>query len=1133
MKTILRTILLLLSGGWLAVGLASAQTIAPTIILANPTNGAVFLAPANLYVHAQWTDSNAVKSVQYFAITNANSPGTSPANRIGLVTNNVGVVETNLTQGNSLPMTWSNVTAGVYTLSAIATDSAGLSLTSAPVTITVTNAVLRPSVYIYSPTNTAHFAGPTNLMLYARAVETPGAIANVQFFANNLNLGSVPLASQAVFTNLSSEPLFRLLWSNAPPGTYSLTAVATDTNNNSSTSSVVSITVTTNSVTSPTNLPFVVSFWYPTNGQSFAAPATIGVHALVTDSNVVQSMSYYANGVAIGSVRNTNSLLLTNSSQGSPFFLAWSNVTAGTYSLTAVALDSASRTATSSVVNITVTNPPTITTTNPVVRPSLGFYSPTNGAVFPGPTNLMLYVRAAESTGTVATVQFFENNVSLGIVSNAAQAVFTNISTEPLFALLWSNAPSGSYALTALATDTLGNTATSSVVNITVTNPPAITTNPPARPSVYIYSPTNNARFAGPANLTLYARAAESTGTVATVQFFANNLSLGVVSNAAQAVFTNISSAPLFALLWSNAPSGSYALTALATDTLGNTATSSVVNITLTTNVPPVPVPFAVSFWYPTNGQSFLAPAAIGVHALATDSNVVKSVTYFANGGSIGTVANPSSVLLTNLSQDSPFFLNWTNVAAGNYALTAVALDTAGNTATSSVVNVTVTNRYVPLSILLANPLSGQSFLAGVNLYVHAQWTDINPVKSVQYYASASPNTLPTLIGTAASNTGVVETNLTQGNSLYLTWSNVPAGSYSLSAIATDSTGLSLTSAPVNITVTNLIIPYTVSFWYPTNGQLFTAPATVGLHALVTDSNAVRTMQYFANGTSVGIVSNSTGVLLTSSTAGNPFFLSWSNVTAGTYSLTAQALDSAGLLATSAPVTLFVVTSLPPAITIYASDPVAVEGTNYPAAPAGTVPSTTVTNYVTGTNTATFVVNRTSQTNASVTVSYSVGGTAIPGYDYVELPGTVTIPAGKTYALVTVYPLPNQDPTYLLYDTVVLTLQSPTNSPSAPPAPPAYTVGSPGQAGAIILEDNYLPIQQAIITSLEDNTLHISLPATNGLNYCLEVSTNLINWVPVLTNTVLKGSAQYVDPTGPNAPSLYYRIAPVSTPASY
>jgi len=53
------------------------------------------------------------------------------------------------------------------------------------------------------------------------------------------------------------------------------------------------------------------------------------------------------------------------------------------------------------------------------------------------------------------------------------------------------------------------------------------------------------------------------------------------------------------------------------------------------------------------------------------------------------------------------------------------------------------------------------------------------------------------------------------------------------------------------------------------------------------------------------------------------------------------------------------------------------------------------------------------------------------------------------------------------------------------------------------------------------------------LIYSLQISTDLINWQPFSTNTVLKGSAQFVDPNGTSGSGLYYRIVPVTTPASY
>jgi len=422
-------------------------------------------------------------------------------------------------------------------------------------------------------------------------------------------------------------------------------------------------------------------------------------------------------------------------------------------------------------------------------------------------------------------------------------------------------------------------------------------------------------------------------------------------------------------------------------------------------------------------------------------------------------------------------------------------------------------------------PTNGQTFTLPTNIYVHAAVTDSNPVTAIQYFAN------DVSIGIITNGAGVLLTNTATGNPFGLIWSNPPAGAYALEAVAFDNAGLTATSALVDITVVSPPppppVPFYVSFYYPTNGQTFTAPANIGVHALVTDSNLVNAVQYFANGASIGIVTNASGVLLTNTTAGNPFFMDWSNVPPGDYALQAVASDNAGLTATSAPVDIFVLTSPPPVVTIYAPDPVAVEGTNYPAwlAPA----ATTASNYWSGTNTATFLVRRDSGTNVDLTVDYAIGGTASNGVDYVTIPNSVTIPAGQRYALITIVPLDDANNTNR-YDTVVLSLLA---LPTSFDSPLAYSIGSPGRAGAVILEDNILPITRPLVHSLTDNVIHISLPATNGMNFCLEVTTNYINWTSICTNTVLKGSAQFVDPDGSVNPNLFYRIVPVAQPPAY
>ncbi|MDH2428058.1 glycoside hydrolase family 48 protein [Sphaerisporangium sp. TRM90804] len=83
----------------------------------------------------------------------------------------------------------------------------------------------------------------------------------------------------------------------------------------------------------------------------------------------------------------------------------------------------------------------------------------------------------------------------------------------------------------------------------------------------------------------------------------------------------------------------------------------------------------------------------------------------------------------------------------------------------------------------------------------------------------------------------------------------------------------------------------TVSLTSPTAGQTFTAPATVSLAATAADSDGTVAKVDFYNGST----------LLGSDTS-SPYTYSWTNVAAGSYSLTARATDNAGAVTTSSPV---------------------------------------------------------------------------------------------------------------------------------------------------------------------------------------------------------------------------------------
>ncbi len=94
----------------------------------------------------------------------------------------------------------------------------------------------------------------------------------------------------------------------------------------------------------PADAAPVVSVSAPASGASFLAPATVSVTATAsdTDATPVAKVEFYANGALIGSAAS------------SPYSVSWSNVATGSYSLTAVATDSAGLKTTSAAVGVTV-----------------------------------------------------------------------------------------------------------------------------------------------------------------------------------------------------------------------------------------------------------------------------------------------------------------------------------------------------------------------------------------------------------------------------------------------------------------------------------------------------------------------------------------------------------------------------------------------------------------------------------------------------------------------------------------------------------------------------------------------------------------------------------------------------------
>jgi hypothetical protein len=87
--------------------------------------------------------------------------------------------------------------------------------------------------------------------------------------------------------------------------------------------------------------------------------------------------------------------------------------------------------------------------------PTVAITSPTNGASFTAPVIVPISATAHDTDGSVTNVAFFDGTTLLGHTNNTPYTVTANLTA-------------GIHALTAVATDSLGLSATSSVVSLTV-----------------------------------------------------------------------------------------------------------------------------------------------------------------------------------------------------------------------------------------------------------------------------------------------------------------------------------------------------------------------------------------------------------------------------------------------------------------------------------------------------------------------------------------------------------------------------------------------------------------------------------------------------------------------------------------
>jgi len=776
-------------------------------IIYNSISSALYLSDGNGNAPT-WTNFALLTNNNYYGSGNGPTQDPHPVNANPLFVS----AGTNFQLQASSP----DINAGYNTTGTVIQDIFGLVRSSTPTigAYEYTGSTqTSPVVAITSPASGSSVTSGSNISITATASETNGSITNISLYNGATLLGS------------SSSSPYTFVMNNPAVGNYTLTAVATDAKGVSTTSSAVSVTVTSQTLPSSP----VVNITNPANGGSYAAGSNVTITTTASESNgTIKNISLY-NG----------SGLFLGSSSSSPYSYVDTNMAAGGYSFYAVATDVNGVSTTSSTVTITVSAPST---------PAVIITSPTNGTTFLQNSTFTITANASETNGTIAQVQYYSGSYLLATATSAP------------YTASWLNATTGTFYVTAKATDTNGVSTMSSPITITVTSSSSSnSTTTTYSPVVSITSPANGSSFTAGSTITLNASASETNGTIAQVQFYNGSSLLG----------TDTSSP--YSFTWGNVPAGTYSITAKATDANGVSTTSGAITVSVTSPSSPT-----VSITSPANGSSYTAGSNLSITANASETNGTISQLQFYNG---------STLLGTDTS--SPYSYAWNNIAAGNYTITAKATDANGVSTMSGAITISVTSPSSP-TVSITSPANGSSYKVGTTFTITSSASETNgTIAQVQYYSGTS------LLATASSSPFTAS------------WTNSSPGTFSITAKAIDTKGVSTISNPITITVTAIPSSPVVSITSPVNGSSLTTGSNLTISASASETNGTISAVYFYNGTT----------FLGSDTA-SPYNFTLSNIAAGTYNLIAVAIDANGVSASSSVVSVTVYTPSVPVVSI-------------------------------------------------------------------------------------------------------------------------------------------------------------------------------------------------------------------------
>ena len=425
-----------------------------------------------------------------------------------------------------------NLSAGTYVLKAIATDTGGNTVETS-ITITVGQSTSDLNISFAAPLNRADLAVGTDLEVEILTNDN-SLVATIDLFLNNQLVRRERGAPYEWGLTSQTDAILE----NLSAGTYVLKAIATDTGGNTREST---ITITVGQSTSALNLSFAT----PLNGADLAAGTDLDVEVLTNDNSLVSNIDLFLNNQ------------LVRRERGAPY--EWGlasqnddileNLSAGTYTLKAVATDKVGNTVEESI---------TITIGQSTSALNLSFATPLNGADLAVGTDLEVVILTNDNS-LVSNIDLFLNNQ---LVRRERGAPYEWGLASQSDAIL-ENLAAGTYVLKAVATDKVGNTVEESIT-ITVGQIPSGL-------NISFAEPLNSAQLVEGTDLYVEILTNDNS-LVSNIRLFLNN---EFVRQEGGAPYEwGLDSQPDDIL--ENLGAGVYVLKAVATDTDGNTVETSI-----------------------------------------------------------------------------------------------------------------------------------------------------------------------------------------------------------------------------------------------------------------------------------------------------------------------------------------------------------------------------------------------------------------------------------------------------------------------------------------------------------------------------------------------------------------------------